>query len=502
MQSNFIKYTFIFGIATFISRIFGFIRDAVIAFVFGANSLTDAFFVAWRLPNTLRQVFAEGGFNAVFIPVYTSLKKSNIDDAQKYVSSMFSYYTLVLSVITVFAVVFSKIIVLIIAPGFSKDIEILETASNCVKIVFPYLILIGIVSFFMALLNTKGRFFIPAVSPALLNLSFIIFALFLSPYLGIYSLAVGAIFGGILQVALTYYQVKKEGFSIKFTLKFHPKVKKTFQNLLPSFMTFGIDQISYILNTILASLIGAGVISYLYFANRIFQLPVGIIGNGLGNSLISVLSEHLASKDFEKFLSDIEKGIRFALIASIPSVFGMLILGREIIQVLFSRGAFGENDTFYTYLALAGYAVGLIFSLSGKPLKSAYFSLGDYKRPVLYGFIGVITGFFVSLTLVFFFNMGVFGIAFGLTVSSFVSFALMWKFFGFKIPKKSIIITGLKSFFASIVFSVFILALKPFIVNKYIMVFGEILIAISTYFLTLKILKEELVSIFFNKIVK
>jgi len=123
MHNSFIKYTFIFGVATFISRIFGFIRDAVIAFIFGANSLTDAFFVAWRLPNTLRQIFAEGGFNAVFIPVYISLKQYNIDDAQKYVSSMFSYYTLVLSIITALAVIFSKVIVLVIAPGLSKIVK-------------------------------------------------------------------------------------------------------------------------------------------------------------------------------------------------------------------------------------------------------------------------------------------------------------------------------------------------------------------------------------------
>ena len=502
MHNSFIKYTFIFGVATFISRIFGFIRDAVIAFIFGANSLTDAFFVAWRLPNTLRQIFAEGGFNAVFIPVYISLKQYNIDDAQKYVSSMFSYYTLVLSIITALAVIFSKVIVLVIAPGLSKNSEILETASNCVKIVFPYLILIGFVSFFMALLNTKGRFFIPAVSPALLNLSFIVFSLFFSSYLGIYSLAIGAIVGGILQVALTFYQAKKEGFYIRFTLKLHPKVKKTFQNLLPSTFTFGIDQISYILNTILASLIGAGVISYLYFANRIFQLPVGIVGNGLGNSLISVLSKHFASKDFKNFILDIENGIRFSLIASIPSTFGMLILGYEIIQVLFTRGAFEEKDTFYTYLALVGYAIGLIFSLAGKPLKSAYFSLGDYKTPVLCGFIGVIIGFFSALGLVFFFDMGVFGIALGLTISSFASFILMWKFFSFKIPKKNIFITALKSLLASLIFCILILALKLFVINKYIIVFGGIILAIFVYLLILKILKEELTNATLNKIFK
>jgi putative peptidoglycan lipid II flippase len=502
MPSSFIKYTFIFAVATFISRIFGFVRDAVIAFVFGANSLTDAFFVAWRLPNTLRQIFAEGGFNAVFIPTYTSLKNKSQVEAQNYIYSMFSYYTLVLSFITVIAVIFSKWIVLIIAPGFAKNSEVLEVASNCVKIVFPYLILVGWVSFFMALLNTKGRFFLPAVSPALLNLSFIFFSFVFSKYLGIYSLALGALFGGVLQVVLTYYQVKKEGFIIKLTLKLHSKVKETFKSLIPSLMSFGIDQISYILNTILASLIGAGIISYLYFAQRIFQLPVGIIGNGLGNSLIPVLSKYYSSNDLKNFILDVERGIRFSIIASIPSAVGMVLIGKEIIEVLFGRGAFGEKDIFYTYLALLGYCGGLIFSLAGKPLKSGYFALGDYKTPVLSGFVGVVVGFLSAVVFVFFFGMGVFGIAFGLTVSSFVSFVLMWRFFRFSIPKKSILITGFKAGFSSFIFGILLIILKPLITNKLLLVFVCILLSVFVYIIMLKILKEELVNSIINKALK
>ena len=496
MPSKFIKNTLIFSIATFISRILGYVRDAVIAFVFGASYLTDAFFVAWRLPNTLRQLVAEGGFNAAFIPIYTSLSKKNPDRAKLYISSLFSYYILILSVITFFAVIFSKIVIYLIAPGFSKTPEILNLASNLVKIVFPYLVLIGIVSFFMALLNTKDRFFIPAVSPALLNLSFICFAIFLSPYLGIYSIAFGAVFGGILQVLLTFYLFKKEGFRLKFSFKRVDELKETLNRIVPSFASFGVSQFGFIIDTFIASLIMSGAISYLYYGNRIFQLPIGLFAIGLGNALLVSLSKFYFENKKEEFDKDFNNGIKIAIIISMPAFIGMIVIGKEIIDILFHRGNFSEKDVIYTYYALIGYAIGLPFYTLTRPFKSAFFSMEDVKTPLYSTISGILGGVLFALIFVFILNLGVFGLSLATSMSGLISLIYLYIFYQRKIFFKSILKTFLKSIASSFFMVFVILLIKPFINNEALFVFTAIFISILVYFGCLFAFKESIVKMF------
>ena len=493
MPSKFVKNTLIFSIATFISRILGYVRDAVIAFVFGASYLTDAFFVAWRLPNTLRQLAAEGSFNAAFIPIYTKLKNEHPHRAQNYVSSLFSYYVLILSIITFFAVIFSKILVLVLAPGFSKNPQILETASNLVKIVFPYLILIGIVSFFTAVLNTKDRFFIPAVSPALLNLSFIAFAFFLSSHFGIYSLAFGALFGGFLQVLLTFFLFKKEGFKISFSFKFIDEIKTTLNRLLPAFASFGVSQFGFVVDTILASLIMAGAISYLYYANRIFQLPIGVFAVGLGNALLVSLSKYYAEKNQNAFDKDLNNGLRLAVVISLPASIGMIVLGKEIIEILFQRGQFSQTDTNYTYQALIGYAVGLLFYTLTRPFKSAFFAKEDVKTPLYSTIAGILGSILFAVVFVFILNFGVFGLALASSTAGIINLIYLYYFYDGFINKKAFLITFFKSSIASFFMAVAIYALKPFINNSFVLVFSGILLAIFVYFGVLILLKEDIV---------
>ncbi|RMA97792.1 murein biosynthesis integral membrane protein MurJ [Hydrogenothermus marinus] len=500
MQSSFFKNTFVFSIATFISRILGYVRDATIAYVFGASYLTDAFFVAWRLPNTLRQLVAEGSFNAAFIPIYTNLIKKNPDKAKAYLSSLFSYYVLILSIITFFAVIFSKILILILAPGFSKSPEILNLASNLVKIVFPYLILVGIVSFFMAVLNTKDKFFIPAVSPAFLNLSFIFFALFLSSYFGIYSIAFGALFGGFLQILLTYTLFKKEGFYLKPNFQKVVELKTTLKRILPAFASFGVSQFGFVIDTILASLIMAGAISYLYYGNRIFQLPIGIFAIGLGNALLVSLSRHYAENNLKAFSKDLNEGLKLSLIISIPASFGMIVLGKEIIQLLFAHGKFSEKDTIYTFYALTGYSIGLIFYTMTRPLKSAFFAIEDVKTPLYSTIAGILGGILFAIIFVFIFNLGVFGLSFASSISGLISLIYLFYFYPYEILKKDIFKTFLKALFSAFLMSFVILLLKPFISNLAILVFGMIFISIIIYFSTLYVLKEKLVLKIFEKV--
>ena len=489
-RSHFLKNTLFFSVATFISRILGYLRDATVAYIFGANPLTDAFFVAWRIPNTLRQLVAEGSFNAAFIPIFSEITKNDPDNAKKYLSSLFSIYTLLLSFITAFAVIFSDFIVGIIAPGLSEK-GTLQEASSLLKIVFPYLILVGWVSFFMAVLNTKDRFFIPAVSPAVLNLSFIFFAFLLSPYYGIYSLAFGAIVGGVFQVLLQIPFLIKEKIFLNISFKLHPEIKETFRRLIPAFASFGVSQFAFIVDTVIASFLVGGAISYLYYANRIFQLPIGIFAIGLGNALLVSLSRHSSEKNTEAFLNDLNSGLRFAIFISIPATLGMIVLGKEIISALLQRGSFSPYDTNLTYLALLGYSVGLTGYALTRPIKSAFFSIGDTRTPLYSTIFGLLISIILAVVFGFLLRWGVFGLALASSAGGISGFLYLYFFSRFKIDVVELFKTFLKTSFSGIVMIIFILILKKMVGNIYLQVFGGVVIGASVYFLTSYLIKEK-----------
>ena len=497
---KFISNTIFFSLATLISRILGYIRDATIAFIFGANVLTDAFFVAWRLPNTLRQLIGEGSFNAAFIPIFTEEEKKSKENALEYASSLFNYYTIVLSVITFFVVIFAPVFVKIIAPGFVAKGNFEDTV-NLVRVVFPYLILVGWFSFFMALLNTRNRFFIPAVSPALLNLSFIFFALFLSSYYGIYALAYGALAGGVLQVLLQIPLIIKEGFLIKPTLKVHSAVKETLKRLLPAFASFGVSQFSFIIDTVIASFLIGGAISYLYYGNRIFQLPLGLFAIGLGNALLVSLSKYYAEKDLKNFNKDFNVGVQLALFISIPATVGTIVLGKEIIDILFVRGAFSQEDADITFYALVGYSLGLTGYALTRPFKSSFFAIGDMKTPLNSTVFGIVISITFAILLGFVLQWGIFGLALASSIGGFANAGYLYFKYEFEIQKREILKTFLKVSVSSLVMGLFIYILKIFIHNEYILVFVSIPLAIVLYFGINLILKESVVVIF-SKMIK
>ena len=489
-KTHFVKGTLLFSSATFISRILGYLRDATIAYVFGANPLTDAFFVAWRIPNTLRQLVAEGSFNAAFIPIYTQLNKNDPEYAKKFASSMFSFYTLILAVITIISIIFAKYIVVLIAPGLAEK-GTLDTAASLLKIVFPYLVLVGWVSFFMALLNTRDRFFIPAVSPALLNLSFIFFALLLSNRYGIYALAYGAIVGGVLQVILQIPLLIKEKMVPSVSFNFLPEIKETIKRLAPAFASFGVSQFGFVVDTIIASFLIGGAISYLYYANRIFQLPIGLFAIGLGNALLVSLSRHFSEENIKEFNKDLNNGLRFAFFISIPAVVGMVVLGQEIIKILFERGAFSQKDGLWTYYALVGYSIGLVGYAASRPLKSAFFAMGNTKIPLYSTIVGVLVSIVLAIIFGFVLNWGVFGLAFASSIGGIMSFVYLYLISKFKIDKKGVLETVLKSVISAVLMAAAVFGIKFLTGNLYIQVFGGITVAILVYFGVAYLLKES-----------
>ncbi|PMP63817.1 MAG: murein biosynthesis integral membrane protein MurJ [Sulfurihydrogenibium sp.] len=496
---NFIKNTIIFSFATFISRILGYIRDAVVAYYFGSNQITDAFYVAWRLPNTLRQLVAEGSFNAAFIPIYTQEYQKSPESAKQYAASLFSYYTLVLSVITVFIVIFAEGFVKVIAPGFA-DKGNLQLTAELVRIVFPYLILIGWTSFFMALLNTKDRFFITGIAPALLNLSFIFSSVFLSAYLGIYALAVGALVGGLLQFLIQLPQSYKEGLLFKPTLKKHPAINTTLKKMLPAFASFGVSQFSFVIDTVLASFLYTGAVTYLYYGNRIFQLPLGLFIIGLGNALLVSLSKHFAEKNFQSFNRDLTLSFKMSLFVSIPAMAGMVFLGKEIVELLLVRGAFTYQDALLTYYALVGYAAGLLGYAFTRPFKSAYFATGDTKTPLISTVVGLLSSMLFAVLFTFVFKWGVFGLALASSLGAYVNFIYLYFHYKYSVDLKSIFVSFLKVLISTVLMVVFIEFIKVLNVSLAVKVFAGVVLGGVLYIAVNFLLKEESTVLLFNMV--
>jgi putative peptidoglycan lipid II flippase len=494
---KFLKNTFIFSIATLISRVLGYLRDAVVAYYFGANPATDAFYVAWRLPNTLRQLVAEGSFNAAFIPIYTQEYSKSPENAKWYASSLFTYYTIVLIVLTLLVIIFTPYFVKIIAPGFANKGNF-DLTVELVRWIFPYLILIGWTSFYMALLNTKDRFFIPAVAPALLNLAFVITSVFLSYLMGIYSLAVGALLGGFLQLIIQFPLAIKEGLIVKPTFTIHSEIKTTLKKLGPAFLSFGVSQFAFVIDTVLASFLMAGAVTYLYYGNRIFQLPLGVFIIGLGNALLVSLSKNYANKDFETFRKDLTLSLKFSIFISMPATIGMIFLGKEIIDVLLVRGAFNEKDAQLTYYALIGYGLGLLGYSLTRPFKSAFFAMGDTKTPLYSTMIGIMGSIISAVVLTFVLNFGVFGLAFASSLGGYINAIYLYKHFNMKIDLKEIFKTFIKVSIAGFIMILFIETLKFFVFNTFIVVFVGILISSIVYLFVNYLLKEDTTILFVN----
>ena len=485
---KFIRYTLSFSFATLISRILGYIRDLVIAAFFGANILTDAFFIAWRLPNTFRQVLGEGSFNAVFIPIFRSLEK-NKQDTEKFINTVFTYLNIILFLLTVFVLIFAQYVAAILAPGFVGK-EFFDEVVRLIQFVFPYIIFAGWVAFFMALLNLKGIFFLPAFTPALLNISFIVSAVFLSDFLGIYSLAVGAIFGGILQVLLLL-KPALEHFKLRFYFSLSDEIKLLLKRLVPTITSFGITQVGFIIDTVIASLVMPGAISYLYYANRLLQLPLGVFGIGLGNAVLVALSEYSKGIEDEKIKIEFTLALRLAVVVSVPATLGLITLSEPIIDVLFHRGNFNGEDLKYTSYALIGLAMGLVPIIVQKPVKSVFFSLEDVKTPLYATLVGVLSGVIAALFFVFVFHMGVFGLAVATSLNYFITLLYLFLFLPIGFYKSELFKTALKSGFATCIMVAFIITVKRFFESSLVIILIAIPFGAVVYFLVLFLLRES-----------
>ncbi|MDD5723434.1 MAG: murein biosynthesis integral membrane protein MurJ [Syntrophales bacterium] len=399
------KAAWVVGLATLVSRVFGFIRDMVVAGFFGAGLATDAFFVAFRIPNLLRRLLAEGSLTVAFIPVFTEyLKKRSKEEAIELAGIAFTLLSIVLALVSVAGILLSPWIVMGMAPGFSDVPDKYELTVFLTRTMFPYIFFISLVALCMGILNSLRHFAAPALAPVVLNICMIasVFALkdfFADPIL---SLAVGVMAGGILQLAMQFPFLIKVGVRLKPNFHFsHPGIKKIERLMLPAVFGATVYQVSIFINTILASLLPGGSVSYLYYADRVVELPLGVFAIAVGTAALPSFSEQAAGEDYERLKGTVSFSLRLILFVTIPATVALIILRVPIISVLFQRGQFDAASTVLTAQALLYYAVGLWAFSCIRVVVSAFYALQDTRTPVKIAVVSLLVNVVMSALLMF-----------------------------------------------------------------------------------------------------
>ncbi|MBS0346263.1 MAG: murein biosynthesis integral membrane protein MurJ [Proteobacteria bacterium] len=389
---------------TLLSRILGFVRDFVQARAFGAGIEMDAFVVAFRLPNLLRRMFAEGAFSQAFVPILAEYKnKRGPDETHRLINHVASALGLVVLIVSILGALASPAIIYATAPGFSDNTEKFELTVQLTRITFPYIFFMSLVALAGGVLNTWSRFAIPAFTPVLLNLSFIFLALFAAPYFDPPILVLGwAVFiGGLAQVVLQLRPLAKIGMLPRFSLDFSdPGVRRILKLMAPAILGVSVSQISLLINTVFASFLPSGSVSWLYYADRLMEFPSGMLGVALGTILLPSLSKMHADEKPAEFSALLDWGLRLTLLLTLPASVGLALLAVPLISTLFHHGAFSANDVLQTRTALVAYSLGLTGLILVKVLAPAFYSRQDVRTPVRIGIMSLIITQLMNLVFI------------------------------------------------------------------------------------------------------
>ncbi|RMG36674.1 MAG: murein biosynthesis integral membrane protein MurJ [Gammaproteobacteria bacterium] len=419
------------GVFTLASRILGFVRDLVLAHVFGANALTDAFFVAFKIPNFLRRLFAEGAFATAFVPVLTEYKTSG--DPRRlgeFIDHVAGTLGLVLLVVSLLGVVAAPLVVGLFAFGWVMEgaTERLNLAAEMLRLTFPYLFFISLTAFAGGIMNAWNRFAVPAFTPVLLNLSLIGCALWLAPLMEqpVVALAWGVLIAGVSQFAfqlpflhrLELLPRPRPGFR-------DPGVRRILRLMVPALFAVSITQINLLLDTVLASTLVSGSISWLYYSDRLMEFPLGVLGVALGTVLLPRLSQEQAEKDASEFDRTLDWGLRIALIFGLPAAVGLGVLAGPIISTLFQSDVFTARDVIMARLSLMAYASGLLAFIFIKVLAPGYYARQDTRSPVRIGVIAMVAN--MALNLVLIFPLKHAGLALATSLAAYLNAWLLWR---------------------------------------------------------------------------
>ena len=393
MSKALLKSTGIVSAMTSLSRVTGFIRDMVYAQMFGAGAGTDAFFVAFRIPNLLRRLFAEGAFSQAFVPVFSEYQaRHSHAELQELVNQVAGTLGALLLLVTAIGVVAAPVLILLFAPGFTADANQYDLTVQMLRITFPYLLFISLTAFAGGVLNSCGKFAIPAVTPVLLNLTMIAAALWLAPWMEqpVMGLAWGVFIAGVIQLS---FQVP---FLRQVKLLPRPRwgwaaqgVQQILRLMLPALFGSSVAQINLLLNTVLASFLVSGSVSWLYYSDRLVEFPLGIFGVALGTVILPKLSRQHADAETEGFSQTLDWALRWALLIGVPATVALIILSGPILSALFQYGAFDARDVIMSAYSLMAFTLGLIAFMLIKVLAPGFYARKDIRSPVKYGLIAV-----------------------------------------------------------------------------------------------------------------
>ncbi len=501
------------SLATTFSRILGYMKDMILAKYFGATGVSDVFFVAFRIPNLLRELFAEGSMSSAVVPVLKEYQvKKGHDEAKEIIKSLFTFITIVVGLITIVGIAFSPLIVKLIAPGFTDEPEKFSLTVLLTRVMFPFLLFISFASLAMGALNTKNIFFVPALAPCFLNIAVIILVVgfgsfFFHPIL---SVAVGVTVGGLLQWIVQMPSFYKAGFSLGLT-KPHPGLKKIVLLVIPTTLSMTVNQVNIFVSTIIASFLPEGSVTYLYYSMRLIQLPIGVFGVAVGMAVLPTLSQHVAENNRAQLVKDLSFALKFLFFLTVPSTIGLMMLKEPIVNTLFQRGVFDYFATVNTAESLLFYSIGIIGTVGSRTITAAFYSFQDTKTPVMCATVGMLTNIAFSLALMH--TMKHNGLAFAYSLAATLQFMLLSKFIKKKIPEfsiKSISSSFVKSLIAALVgvsIGKLICEINPSLWRqsggmfvKFVWLVSAISVSAVSYFLICYLMKNEELSYILKKI--
>jgi len=389
---------------TMVSRVLGYVRDFFIARVFGAGLLTDAFFVAFKIPNLLRRLFAEGAFSQAFVPILAEHKNKNtFEEARSLIDAISTVLFLALALAAALGVAAAPLIVYATAPGFAGEPEKFAVTVQLLRITFPYIVFISLVALSAGILNTWNRFAVPAVTPALLNVCFIVGAALFAGYFDppVLVLAWAVFAGGVLQLAFQVPFLLKLGLLPRWRIDFsHPGLRRVLLLMVPAAFGVSVSQISLLLNQVFASFLPTGSVSWLYYADRLMELPAGVLGVALGTILLPSLSRYHAAANPAEYSRLLDWGLRLTVLLAVPAAAALAVLALPLVAMLFQYGRFGAEDAWMTRQALVAYSVGLVGLILVKILAPGFYARQNVKTPVKIGVVTLVATQVMNLALV------------------------------------------------------------------------------------------------------
>ncbi len=416
---------------TLLSRITGVIRDMLIARYFGSSAATDAFYVAFRLPNMLRRLFAEGAFQQAFVPMLSDVKANqNAEDVRTFIDRVFSVLACALLITSVVGVLAAPALVWLIAGGLAENAASFDLATELTRWMFPYIFFMSLVAMSAGVLNTWKHFAIPAFTPVLLNLSFITFILFLTPYLErpIFALAVAVIVGGVLQLGIQIPSLMKLGVLPRPANPFKAlkdfAVRKVLKLMVPALFGVGVAQLSLLINTNIASRLGTGSVTWLSFADRLMEFPTALLGVALASVLLPGLSSAFAKNDLVRYNALLDNGLRLVILFAVPAAVGMGLMADALVAFLYQGKNFQAYDVAQTSIAVVGYSFGLIGLIAIKILAPAFYARKDIRTPVKVAAVSLVCVQVSNLVFVPFFAHA--GLALSIGVGSCINALLLF----------------------------------------------------------------------------